>query len=337
MTSFNTLQSISSRLTELSTQLSTSKLSKEELDEFESLSRKLYERALILNYKAKEENVYGKYSGKVPNPILPFENEEVVEETTEVVVEEVIETVVETEPEPEVIVPQEETVVEKSSAKKEKAEPLFEGLFGGLDERVQFDFSGGFETPKAEGNPAVETEPITPVEETEEEAPVTVQAVEKHQELEESISEEEELEEESKEEIIEEPIAKMEEPIIEEKPSPSLNELLQGGHSGLNDKSDSFYDRFSKSYRAAIGDKLGTSKITTLKGAVGLNDRLLFINELFGGDSSAYNESIEILDDFENSELALRKLSEIAAKHNWNKEDASVDEFAHLITRRYVD
>lgn len=59
MTSFDTLQSISSRLKELSNQLTSSKLSKEELEEFETLSRKLYERAIILNYKAKEASVYG--------------------------------------------------------------------------------------------------------------------------------------------------------------------------------------------------------------------------------------------------------------------------------------
>src|SRR5690554_7520890 len=67
MTSFDTLQSISSRLKELSNQLSTSKLSKDELEEFETLSRKLYERAIILNYKAKEARVYGEENQKDPH------------------------------------------------------------------------------------------------------------------------------------------------------------------------------------------------------------------------------------------------------------------------------
>lgn len=336
MTSFNTLQSISSRLSELSTQLSASKLSKEDLEEFEMLSRKLYERAVILNYKAKEENVYGKSSDKVPNQILPFENEERVEETVEESIEEVID-VVESGLEPEVIVPQEDGVVENDfTHEKEEVEPFFEGLFGGLDERVQFDFSGGFETPKVEESSAVEPESSIPVvEETEVVDTVEVKPEEPIT-LEEPIIEED-LKEEPEEEIIEETIEHIDEPIVEEKSTPSLNEVLQGADNYLSEKSDSFYNRFTKSYNAAIDDKLGTSKITTLKGAVGLNDRLLFISELFGGDSSAYNESIEILDELESSELALRKLSEIAAKHNWNKEDASVDEFAHLITRRYVD
>ncbi|PWH85227.1 hypothetical protein [Brumimicrobium oceani] len=331
MNSFDTLQSISSRLSELSNQLSTSKLSKEELEEFETLSRKLYERAVILAYKAKEENVYGKSTEKVVNPVLPFSNDKegfTRNETPEVVAE--------SQDEP--ILKQHEIAEEQKadwseemageSAQIEEPETDQKTETGNQvtedDGRVQFDFSGGFDTAKVEEKTAPEVD--SAVEESKK-----VEATTEHPE---STVENGESIEEQKEEHIPQPSIKEEETVaISEESKPSLNEVLKE----TNAEVASFYARFSKANKEARGDKLGTSKIHSLKGAIGLNDRMLFINELFAGDASNFNETIEELDQLESNEVALNKLSEIAAKENWNKEDASVDEFAHLITRRYVD
>lgn len=345
MTSFDTLQSISSRLNELTIQLSTSKLTKEELVEFETLSRKLYERAVVLNYKAKEESVYGKSSDKVANPILPFSNEEDEVEPSEndtPIAENYMEAIVEQHE----IVEEEEEIIEvhkldetKDSDRYEEPIPEKTGLED--DGRVQFDFSGGFDTAKVEEKPepglVAENQDFIKEESTNEmveEIEVEEPKVEERKVVtpEPSIQKEEPIEEKIHEYISQESIAQ-EEPVIQEKASPSLDEKLQIN----DDKTASFYARFSKAYKAAVGDRLGTSKIHTLKGAIGLNDRMLFINELFHGDSARFNVAIDNLDQLENNEVALRKLSEIAAREGWNNEDASVDEFAHLITRRYVE
>lgn len=332
MNSFDTLQSISSRLSELTNQLSTSKLSKEELEEFEALSRKIYERAVILNYKAKEEEVYGKISDKKVNPVLPFSNdkEEVeIEEDKKPLSENYLEAIVNEHE----IVEEEEDFQEEIQEEAEEElldnseEETSEKVIVVEDGRVQFDFSGGFETPKTKEKAVIISDLIN--EEDEESVEKVVTEIETTQaEL---------INEVSAKEEDEKPIAQEEKTIVSHAPKPSLNEVLQSKENVANDKTTSFYERFSKAYKAAVGDRLGTSKINSLKGAIGLNDRMLFINELFNGDSGSFNEAIDNLDQLENNEVALRKLSEIAAKENWNNEDASVDEFAHLITRRYVD
>jgi hypothetical protein len=302
MTSFDTLQSISSRLNELTNQLSTSNLSKEELEEFETLSRKIYERAVILSYKAKEESVYGKPSDKALDSTFPFsdEQDEVEDnETKQPVAENYMEAIVE---EHEIIEDeQEELILEKEVTEDEG--------------RVQFDFSGGFDTAKAEEKPVVKEEPI--IEEVESNAD------EKSADLISNLEKEEPLPHTDH----------TDKTALQEQESSSLNELLKED----DNKSAVFYKQFLKAYNAAAGDRLGTSKISSLKGAIGLNDRLQFISELFRGDASLYNEIIDQLDQQENSKAALAKLSEVAAKENWNKEDSSVEEFAHFITRRYVD
>jgi hypothetical protein len=272
MTSFDTLQSVSSRLRELSNQLSSSKLSKEELEEFETLSRKLYERAIILNYKAKEESVYGK---------TPQKNSST--ETSEPKVETIVEKTVDVKEEP-----------------KEAEVNSDEGEGG-----VEFDFSGGFDTSMNE--PVSKPESSKPVVE------IPVEA-EKQQKT-----------------PAEEPIE--EKPTVEQATNNKSDEILDDAE----ENSSSFYERFSKAQRLSAGDRLGTSKVNSLKDAIGLNDRLQFVSELFGGNSESYNSTIDVLDQLENNEIALRKLSEIAAKENWNKELSAVNEFAHFINRRYAD
>ncbi|WP_417264795.1 hypothetical protein [Brumimicrobium sp.] len=270
MTSFDTLQSISSRLKELSNQLSTSKLSKDELEEFETLSRKLYERAIILNYKAKEARVYGEGNQKDPHS-----SASVPTPTPDV--------------KPEVVEDAKSQVEQPTSTTNKEASPG----------EIQFDFSGEFDDSKVspladakeEQKPLVEEKPA-PVDKEE-----TV--VEKH-----------------------------------EDDTPPIPPETSSNSNGQ--QSTIFYERFSKAYKQAAGDKLGTSKIDSLKGAIGLNDRLLFIGELFGGDSNVYNAVLDELDQFDNNEVALKKLSEIAAQENWDKDQPAVDEFAHLIIRRYV-
>ncbi|RFC55967.1 hypothetical protein [Brumimicrobium aurantiacum] len=290
MTSHDTLQSISLRLKELTEQLMTAKLSKEELEEFETLSRKLYERAIVLNYKAKEEDVYGGQTEQSLSSDLSVE-EEVVEDVAEEI---------EVAPEAETVQPVEESKPEAIESVETETPTDNEG-------RVQFDFSGGFGTEKPE---PVESnrEEESAIEESKAEDIQTPQ----HDEVEEKI-----IEEEVKEEVTEDTI-------VEEK--------------GIdNDKTAMFYKRFSKYNQEARGDKLGTSKINSLNGAIGLNDRLQFISELFQGDSNAYNSAIGQLDELGSNEAALIKLSEIAAQNEWENDSSTVDEFAHFITRRYVD
>ena len=53
------LQEIITALDEIGMKLAAATLSQEELDEFQALAALLHERAIILNYKAKEEQVFG--------------------------------------------------------------------------------------------------------------------------------------------------------------------------------------------------------------------------------------------------------------------------------------
>jgi len=77
--------------------------------------------------------------------------------------------------------------------------------------------------------------------------------------------------------------------------------------------------------------------ITDLKSAITLNDKLLFVKDLFNGYSLAYSEAIEILNRFtglEEADTFLKK--NYATKNNWESKPQTTEKFYELLKRRYA-
>jgi hypothetical protein len=100
------------------------------------------------------------------------------------------------------------------------------------------------------------------------------------------------------------------------KPTPSLNDLL----AKTNGKTD-------EPVKAPIAD---------LKQAINLNEKLLFIKDLFNGYNLAYSEVIDIINKMSSFEAADSFLqNNYAAKNNWANKQATVDQFYELLNRRF--
>ncbi len=77
--------------------------------------------------------------------------------------------------------------------------------------------------------------------------------------------------------------------------------------------------------------------ITDLKSAITLNDKLLFVKDLFNGYSLAYSEAIEILNRFNGLDEADTFLKKnYATKNNWDNKPQTVEKFYELLKRRYA-
>ncbi len=77
--------------------------------------------------------------------------------------------------------------------------------------------------------------------------------------------------------------------------------------------------------------------ITDLKSAIILNDKLLFVKDLFNGYSLAYSEAIEILNrftGFEEADTFLKK--NYSVKNNWDSKPQTAEKFYELLKRRYA-
>ncbi|MEO3404232.1 hypothetical protein AAFN85_10035 [Mucilaginibacter sp. CAU 1740] len=76
--------------------------------------------------------------------------------------------------------------------------------------------------------------------------------------------------------------------------------------------------------------------VTDLKSAINLNDKLLYIKDLFNGYSLAYSEAIEIVNRFNTFEEAERFLkTNYVVKNNWESKASTTEKFYALLRRRY--
>ncbi|MEJ7627173.1 MAG: hypothetical protein WKF35_09940 [Ferruginibacter sp.] len=85
-----------------------------------------------------------------------------------------------------------------------------------------------------------------------------------------------------------------------------------------------------------LSDTLQDTIIKDLRKAVGVNDRFLFINELFRGDEVMYERSIKTINSFSifpEAEYWIKR--ELKLKLAWNDNDPVVKQFDQLIRRRF--
>jgi len=83
-------------------------------------------------------------------------------------------------------------------------------------------------------------------------------------------------------------------------------------------------------------DQLSVKPITDIKLAITLNDKLLYVKDLFNGYNLAYSEAIEILNRFNTFEEAMRFLkTNYVSKNNWEGKPATTEKFYALLKRRY--
>jgi hypothetical protein len=76
--------------------------------------------------------------------------------------------------------------------------------------------------------------------------------------------------------------------------------------------------------------------LADIKSAITLNDKLLFVKDLFKGYNLAYTEAIEIVNRFSNYEEADRFLkNNYVTKNDWESKPATAEKFYALLRRRY--
>lgn len=103
-----------------------------------------------------------------------------------------------------------------------------------------------------------------------------------------------------------------------ENATPSLNEQLKGSDTELS-------------------AKLSDAAVKDLKKAIGINDRFLYINELFRGDEVMYERSIKTINNFSiwpEAEYWIKR--ELKTKLGWEDSHPVVKQFDQLVRRRFA-
>lgn len=87
----------------------------------------------------------------------------------------------------------------------------------------------------------------------------------------------------------------------------------------------------------SLAAKLQQKSINELRTAIGINDKFLFVNELFGGSMEKYNRSIENLDDMKTLNGTLIYLNELKVELQWNNSNEAYQKLLNLIHRKFGD
>lgn len=116
---------------------------------------------------------------------------------------------------------------------------------------------------------------------------------------------------------------------------PTLSQQVQAKQEGATTDMPSLNDRLRQS-TTELSDRLKESPIKDLRKAIGINDRFLFINELFRGDEAMYERSIKTINSFNIFAEAEYWISrELKTKLGWNIDHPAVDQFDSLVKRRF--
>ncbi len=107
-----------------------------------------------------------------------------------------------------------------------------------------------------------------------------------------------------------------------------INESAANNHASVNEK--------LKQSKIDLGDTLTEVPVRDLRKAIGVNDRYLFINELFRGDEVAYERSIKTINSFSifaEAEYWIQR--ELRVKNGWDAGNEMVAQFYQLVKRRF--
>lgn len=89
--------------------------------------------------------------------------------------------------------------------------------------------------------------------------------------------------------------------------------------------------------RKEVAQKLGDVPIKDLRKAIGINDRYLYINELFNGDEAMFERSVKTLNQFSilpEAEFWMQR--ELRIKLGWKEDNLVVQQFVQLVRRRFA-
>jgi hypothetical protein len=124
-----------------------------------------------------------------------------------------------------------------------------------------------------------------------------------------------------------EPAPRPSSPETTEEPAKTTADLF----SGPKTIADTFQAKEDKSIAATVNPQPAQD----LKMAIGINEKFLFINELFQGDPSVYNQAIENMNTAGGLVQAISTLDKYRAEYNWADNSEAYHRLKKIINSKY--
>ena len=301
MSKFDTKEDLLVTMQLLMDRLTLGTLTMENMEELVATSREFYERTLILRYKSYEQEVFG---AGLSTDTISKEYQA---------------------PTPKVEVSSSPSVEVESQQEKAAPFDLSFSLFDQLEQEEallqEIEAENEVLIASSETHQGHESHSIV------ESTPTEIFVTETSTLTTDEYTQETTFTEEIVEEIIQSPLVEEEisTPPVQEVPTTATTPSYQ------KDAFDKMIERDN-----SLGSQIMGTRLNTLNGAFGLNEKLQLINELFDGSSELFYQSVQIFDslpDFEQAKVVLKNYS---TEFSWDFENPLVIEFVQKIARRYV-
>jgi hypothetical protein len=116
---------------------------------------------------------------------------------------------------------------------------------------------------------------------------------------------------------------------------PTLSHQVQEKSGKGGAETESLNDKL-KQGKTELFELLKEAPIKDLRKAIGINDRFLFIDDLFRGDEAMYERSIKTINSFNIYPEAEYWISrELKVKLGWDNESRTVQHFDQIVKRRF--
>jgi hypothetical protein len=93
--------------------------------------------------------------------------------------------------------------------------------------------------------------------------------------------------------------------------------------------------RLQDARERAFSPKIPGAKVDSLKMAIPINEKFMFINDLFDGNLREYNETIEALNGFKSLDQAAEYIDLMKRKNLWNTNSPAFIKLMELVERRF--
>lgn len=113
----------------------------------------------------------------------------------------------------------------------------------------------------------------------------------------------------------------------------NMEELDDGGFE--IEQPETVGERYQQEQEETLGERLQHGAVKDLQNAIGINDKFLFVNELFGGSMEKYNRSIANLNDLKTLNGALIYMNELRIELQWNSSNEAYKKLLDLVHRKF--
>ncbi|MFO7722662.1 MAG: hypothetical protein R6V49_05490 [Bacteroidales bacterium] len=85
----------------------------------------------------------------------------------------------------------------------------------------------------------------------------------------------------------------------------------------------------------SISARLQHNPISSLKSAIGINEKFIFVYELFGGNSQEYARTIDQLNSMPGRGEAIELMEALRREYHWDLENMAFQKLVDMVSRRY--